>query len=192
MKIALLAIDYQIDIMHPDGKVARSAPQAQERGVIAVANRLLAHASVVNWLPILVRVGFQPGYGDHPAHSPFFGRARSAGALELGTRGTDFHPDLVIPPQATIIDKPRISAFYSTRLEAVLRANGIERLIVAGVSTAWTVQSTVRDAHDRDYRVIVVEDACAASTLDEHQSSLALLGALAEIRQSHELIGDAQ
>jgi nicotinamidase-related amidase len=63
---------------------------------------------------------------------------------------------------------------------ASLRAHKVKRLILAGVSTAWAVQATARDAHDRDYQVVVVEDACAAASENEHKTSMELLGQIAK------------
>jgi biuret amidohydrolase len=85
------------------------------------------------------------------------------------------------------VTKPRVSAFYGTNLESILRARRIERLVVAGVSTAWAVQSTVRDAHDRDYQVVVVEDACAAADQPEHEASMKLLGLIASVVKVEDL-----
>jgi biuret amidohydrolase len=86
-----------------------------------------------------------------------------------------------------VVVKPRISAFYGTNLEAALRAQKIERLMIAGVSTAWAVQSTVRDAHDRDYQVVVAEDACAASSEVESQQSIGLLAAISRVCRTDDL-----
>ena len=86
-----------------------------------------------------------------------------------------------------VITKPRVSAFYGTNLDAALRARRIERLVVAGVSTTWAVESTVRDDHDRDYEVLVVEDACAASSAEEHDHSIRNLSRIARIVSVAEL-----
>jgi nicotinamidase-related amidase len=58
----------------------------------------------------------------------------------------------------------------------VLRSHKVERLILAGVSTAWAVRATARDAHGRDYQVVVVEDACAAASEEEQEASMESLG----------------
>ncbi|MGP1614890.1 MAG: isochorismatase family protein, partial [Pollutimonas bauzanensis] len=57
-------------------------------------------------------------------------------------------------------------------LEAQLSALGVERIYCSGVSTQAVVQATVREAHDRDYEVIVLEDACAAHSAEEHANSI--------------------
>ena len=100
-----------------------------------------------------------------------FGKVQESGALTLGKPGTEFHPDLDARRADLVIVKPRVSAFYGISLDALVRARKVERLMVAGVSTVWAVQSTLRDAHDRDYRVFVLEEACAAATEAQHQAS---------------------
>ncbi|CAI0720309.1 Isochorismatase family protein yecD [Serratia entomophila] len=181
MNTALIALDYIFDIAHPDGKIARPAQQVVERSVIAQANRVLALAQRKNWLRILVKVGFAAGYVDQPKHSRMFGQAHKFGAIALGQPGTAFHPELEVELGELVIVKPRVSAFYGTNLDAALRARRIERLIICGVSTTWAVQSTARDAHDRDYQVLLLEEACAAATPEEHRTSIETLAHITEI-----------
>jgi nicotinamidase-related amidase len=184
---AFIGLDYIVDIVHPEGKIARTAGHAAERGVIEKANRALALAKGKEWLTILIKVGFAKGYVDQPKHSPFFGRAHELGALALDGPGTAFHPDLDAGLADLVIVKPRVSAFYGTNLDAALRARKVERLVVGGVSTAWAVQSTVRDAHDRDYQVFLLEDLCAAASEAEHRASMDLLGAIAKVIRLEDL-----
>lgn len=181
MKTAFIGIDYIIDITHPTGKIPRSAELVSQRHVIDKVNDTLNIADEMGWLKLLVKVGFSANYVDQPKQSPMFGKADQMGIFALGERGTDFHPDLHAHKADLVIIKPRVSAFYCTELEAVLRANKIERLIIAGVSTAMTVQSTAREAHDRDYQVIIVEDACAAPSMEEHNSSIEFLKNIATV-----------
>ncbi|SMF99333.1 cysteine hydrolase family protein [Burkholderia singularis] len=187
MKTALIGLDYIVDIMHPTGKIARSAAHAALRNVVGRFNQALSIAAQKDWLRIAVKVGFEPGYPDLPTHSPMFSRAKEFGALDLSGPGTAFHPDLDAGAVQLVVVKPRVSAFYATRLEAALRANRVERVIVTGVSTTWAVQATARDAHDRDYDVLVLEDACTAATDDEHQRSIDMLRGIARIVTVDEL-----
>ncbi|MEP9351477.1 isochorismatase family cysteine hydrolase [Xanthobacter sp. KR7-225] len=181
MATALIALDFINDIVDPAGKIAGSAAQVAARGTIAKARAALAFARAAGWLPVLVKVGFAPGYATLPKASPLFGKAGEIGALALDGWGTQFHPGLGAEAADTVVVKPRVSGFYGTALEPALRANGIDRLVVCGVSTAWAVQSTVREGHDRDYRMVVVEDACAAATAEEHAASIALLRRIAGV-----------
>jgi biuret amidohydrolase len=186
MRTAFIGLDYIIDIMHPQGKIARSAAHASERGIIAKANKVLEIAKLKNWLTIMIKVGFSVHYQEQPKNSPLFGKLHEFGALQLGSVGTEFHPDLDVG-NSLIIVKPRVSAFYGTGLDAALRANRIERVILGGVSTAWAVQSTARDAHDRDYDVCIIEEICAAATEEQHESSIKLMETIATILTVSEL-----
>ena len=187
MATAFIGLDFINDIVHPEGKISHTANLAAERGVIEKVNRALAIARKKGWLTVLVKVGFAKGYLDHPKRSPFFGKLHEIGALEAGSSGMDFHPEIREDLADLVIVKPRISAFYGTQLDAALRARNVNRLVIAGVSTAWAVQSTVRDAHDRDYEVYVLEDACAAATEAVHQSSMELLGSIAKVIRVEDL-----
>jgi nicotinamidase-related amidase len=86
-----------------------------------------------------------------------------------------------------VVIKPRVSAFYGTHLESALRARKIERVVLAGVSTTWAVQAAARDAHDRDYQVVVVEDLCTASTAAEHEASMDVLRRIARVVKVEDL-----
>jgi len=189
MNTAFIGLDYIYDIVHAEGKLAKGSGQALDAAKLARVNQALTVSKEKGWLTILVKVGFAPGYINQPKDSPFFGGADKAGILELGTPGTEFHPDLKADLADIVVVKPRVNAFYATELEAVLRANKIDRLVIAGVSTAWAVQATARDAHDRDYQVVVVEDASASATQAEHDESIRLLGRLARIVKVEDLAG---
>lgn len=181
MNKALLVIDFINDIAHPDGRIAASAAHVLEQDAIVHANQALAHARAHGWLVVLIKVGFDPHYLLQPKGSPMFGRAHQFGALSLGDSGTDFHADLDVQPGDLVLTKPRVSPFYGTALEPALRANHIDHLYLCGVSTSWAIQAAVREGHDRDYAITILEDACAAADATEHHASLRLLGRIAEI-----------
>ena len=189
MNTAFIGIDYIVDIINPSGKIPSCADQAAKRGIVDKANLCLDIAGEKNWLKILVRVGFDSDYTDLPEHSKFFGPLRHLGALQLGQPGTEFDPGLHVSAADVVLERPRISALYGTRLEAILRARGIQRLILAGASTSWAIHGTARDAHDRDYEVHVVEDACAAANEAEHASSIELIGMIASVIKAEDLRG---
>ena len=74
---------------------------------------------------------------------------------------TAIHPDVAPAENEVVIVKRRVGAFSFTELEMILRAQGIENLILTGVTTSRVVLSTVGQAFDLDYRLIVVNDYCA-------------------------------
>jgi biuret amidohydrolase len=187
MNTAFIGLDYIVDITHEEGKLAKGSAHVLDETQIGRVNQTLALARSKDWLTVLVKVGFAAGYVNQPKNSPFFGGAHTAGALALGTPGTDFHPGIRADLADLVVVKPRVSPFYGTELEAALRARRIERVILGGVSTAWAVQAAARDAHDRDYQVVVVEDLCAAATEAQHESSLELLRLIASVVKAEEL-----
>jgi nicotinamidase-related amidase len=134
-----------------------------------------------------VRIGFSPDYRECPPNSPVFSRARSAGMFKLGTWGTEVHPDLAPQPGDFDIVKHRVSPFYGTSLEPILRTHGVTHLVLSGVSTNGVVHSGAREAHDRDYACTVLEDCCAGATTDEHETALRSVGRFAAIKNSDEV-----
>ncbi len=185
-KAALILIDLINEIIDEKGKFAGHGYPAQvgQRGLLAKANTAIAKARSKGVEVIFVRVGFSAGYGDCPEFSPLFGAAKQYQALQLGTWATEIHPALQRHDDDLVVTKPRVSALYGTPLEAILRAKGIDTVMIGGVATDMAVQTTARDAHDRDYKVVVLEDLCAASTDEEHQAVIAALGKIARVATS--------
>lgn len=184
---ALLVLDFINDIVHLEGKFKDTAAFVHEHQVMERANRLIAFARERQICPIFTRVGFSTNYLECPKHSPLFANAKKYQALQLGTWGTEFHRKIEIQANDLIVTKHRVSAFYATSLEALLRAQKIEHLIIAGVSTDLAVQTTAREAHDRDYQVTVISDACGAGSLESHMFTLKQLSSIAQIITSDEL-----
>jgi len=187
MRSALLVLDFINDIAHAKGKIARSAERIAAHRVIENANQVIAHARAQHWPIYFVKVGFHPGYIDCPKHSPMFSPAAQHGALLLGSWGTQFHEKLAFQENDPVVVKHRVSAFYATSLEALLGAQEIEQIVLTGTATNMAVEHTGRDAHDRDYSVVVIRDACEAATEEAHKAALESLGRFAQVITSGEL-----
>ncbi len=173
-----LVLDMINDLVHEEGPSGKGplGEQIRSRGVIAKTKAAIARARRAG-LPIgYVRVGFSPDYKECPANSPVFSRLRDNGLGKLGTWGTEVHPELTPEPGDFDIVKHRVSPFYCTNLEAILRVVGARRLYVAGVSSNAVVQATVREGHDRDFEMVILEDCCAAFSAEEHQAAIEGLG----------------
>lgn len=188
MKPALLVIDFINDIVHPKGKIARSAEQVAKNKVIQHANQMISHAKGKKWQLVFVKVGFHAGYPECPTHSPLFSAAPNHGALLLDSWGTAFHEELAIEASDFVLVKHRVSCFYATALEAILRAQEIDTLILVGVATNMAIEHTARDGHDRDYKTVVISDACAAHSEDAHKASLENMGRFAKIMDTESFI----
>ena len=184
----LLVMDMLNDLVHENGGGVKTyVPLMRERNVLARTRAAIDKARAAGALIGYVRVGFSPDYRECPPNSPIFSRAKSAGLFKLGTWGTEVHPD--VAPQLGDFDiiKHRVSPFYGTSLEPILRAHDVKELYLSGVSTNGVVHTGAREAHDRDYACTVLEDCCAGATTDEHDSALRCLGRFAAIRNSAEV-----
>lgn len=182
-----LVMDMMNDLVSEDGFNAQTyGVQVKERGVLESTAKAIAAARQGGAKIGYVRVGFSGDYREAPTDSPIFSGARKNGIFQLGTWGTEVHSALAPRPEDFDIVKHRVSPFYATSLEAILRANGIERIVMCGVSTNGVVHSGVREAHDRDYEVVVLEDCCAGVTADEHMHAVACMGRYGTIAQARE------
>jgi nicotinamidase-related amidase len=159
-RTALLVMDFQADVV---AQFADAALLDRTAGVIAAARA----ASV----PVIyVVVGFRPGYPEVSARNAIFGRLTSTGRFVTTTPGSDIAAAVRPQPEDVIICKHRVSAFNGTDLEMVLRAKGIETLVLTGIATSGVVLATVTDAFDADYRLVVVDDCCGDADAELHRA----------------------
>jgi nicotinamidase-related amidase len=151
---ALLVMDYQAGILD-------RLPQADE--LLARAAETIALVRGLGGQIGYVRVAFEDAdYADIPATSMMGARVASAGrTFRNDSPATAIHDRIAPEPGDIVVRKTRVGAFSTTDLDQQLRDRGIDTLILAGLSTSGVVLSTVRDAHDRDYRVFVLADLTA-------------------------------
>ncbi|AHE68184.1 cysteine hydrolase family protein [Legionella oakridgensis] len=184
---ALIIIDFINDLTHPHGKVAKGHELLQKNHVIERVNQSIDHARKNDWLLVFVRVGFSDHYPECLQNSPIFAQLPQKEALKLGTWGTNFLDSLHLKQDDLIITKHRISPFYGTELDLILRTHPIKNVFVSGFSTDMAVQSMVREGHDRGYNMIVIIDACSAHTEENHHASLLSLSRLAQLMHANDL-----
>jgi nicotinamidase-related amidase len=185
-RTAVLALHYQNDMLHPDGKIRiglAPADPARER-VIDAARKLLDGARRLSLPLIHVRIAFRPDYADLVQNCWIFRKTAELGAVQEGSWGALFYDGL--GPDETrdnefVIRHLRTSAFVGTPLEQLLLKLGVRHLIVAGVATHSVVEMTVRHAVDLGYEASVAADACAAADARVHDASLDSMRLLAEI-----------
>ena len=183
-KTALVVIDLQNDFLDPKGAYARggdSNPAAAPlpARAAAVARALKAGGGMV----AASQFTLWPGADGEPMISPHLK------ALRPFLRKGDFAPgswgQANVDALAGLVDvtvcKVAYSAFFNTQLDWLLRRAGIETVAVCGIVTNGGVASTVRDAHMRDYRTLVLADGCAAFGEERHQTSLADMRNVAEV-----------
>jgi len=193
VKTAVVAVHYQNDVLHPDGRVrAGLEPDDRNRAtLIRNARRLLAGARAQGIPVVSARIAFRPGYRGHIANSPMFSAVVVHGALVEGTWGAEFYPQLKPRRGELVVTHSRINAFYGSDLEPVLTSLGTRRLVVAGVATHSAVEHTARHAADMGYEVLVAADACAAADPELHVASLRTLALhVARVATVDEILGE--
>lgn len=187
--LAVLALHFQNDVLHQDGKikVGLVAGSARRAAVIAAAQALLGGARAHGVPVIHVRVAYRADYADLLTNAPIFRNVAASGAVIEGSWGAEFYAGLAPLAGAAnefVVKHTRINAFYGSPLEVVLAALGTRRLVVAGVATHSVVETTVRHAVDAGYEVLVDADACAAGAPQAHEGALASMALIAEIADS--------
>jgi nicotinamidase-related amidase len=185
-----LVLDMENDLVHADGPNGKAPYGEQARARHIVENTCLAldKARVVGLRVGFVRVGFSPDYRECPANSPIFSGARKNGIFKLGEWGTETHPDLGQQPADLDIVKHRVSPFHGTNLDLLLRTHGVQRIYCSGISTNAVVQAAVREGHDRDYEMIVLEDCCCALSAEEHDNAIKTLQRFCKLSTSTEVV----
>ncbi len=156
-----------------------------ERTVVPTIQRLLAFFRARGLRLVYLTVGSElPDYSDLLPHMRAF--AESAG----NTRGNHEHEilDALAPrPGEAVLNKTTMSAFHSSGFERLVRAWGVEQLVFTGISTNSCVEGTARDAVDRGFRGLLVEDGCGAASQSLHDATCAnfarLLGRVASSAQ---------
>ena len=183
-KKALLVLDLINEVVHPEGKYAAEGyyEQVRQRHVLQNAEAALRQARVSGMPVIFVVVGFSESYVECPDNSPVFGMAKKEKRITLGTWGTEVFSTLKPMPSEPVVVKNRINPFFQTNLDLVLRQLQVDTLVLCGVSTEFVILSTAMAAHDRDYNVIVLEDATASSTEELHAAALKIAARTASIR----------
>jgi nicotinamidase-related amidase len=189
---AVLAIHYQNENCHPDGKIrvgiAVDADWRWER--LGNAKRLLDGARAAGAAIIHVRLAVPPDYRGVSANTDLIREWMALSAWQEDTWGTAFIESLEPHADDFVITHTRNSAFYNTTLDEILFQLGVRNLVCAGVSTAYAVEGTVRHATDIGYKVTVAADACSTATHAQHENALAAMKPLASIKTVDEILAD--
>lgn len=185
-RAALVIIDMQRDFLEPGGFGAALGNEVALLGAaVAPCRAVLDAARAAGMLVVHTREGHRPDLADCPAakqaRMPPAARIGDPGPmgriLIRGEPGHDIIPALYPAANEPVVDKPGKGAFFATDLEAILRARGIEALLVCGVTTEVCVNTTVREANDRGYRCLVLADCCASYFPEFHEAALAMIKA---------------
>src|ERR1700704_1736446 len=158
---ALLVVDFQTLIV--DNYVAGAAVLLDRTA------KLIAVARTAEMRVIYVVVGFRPGYPEVSDRNATFNGLKASGAFAAGAENAKIHPAVTPMADEIVVTKHRVSAFAGTDLDLMLRANGIDTLILTEIVTSGVVLSTLRPAADADYRLLVVGDCCSDGNEEAHR-----------------------
>jgi nicotinamidase-related amidase len=186
----LLALHYQNEVVHPRGKIRIGIAEAspERASVIAAARRLLDGARARAVPVISVRIAFRLGHAEVARNAAIWRRVADAGAMTEGSWGAEFYDGLGPLPGEPVVTHQRNNAFHGSPLADIVALFRPERLVVAGISTTYVVESTVRHASDMGYAVAVAADACSSASPAMHQASLEAMALLAGIASVDEIV----
>lgn len=172
---ALLVVDMQNDFCDPRGYYATlDRPVEAIRSAIRPARNLVEQFRLVRAPVVFTRLLYDsrlPSVEDRHALLPRRWAAKDP-RLRPGSWGCEIIAELAPEENEFVVDKPGYSAFYSTRLESILRQLGVTTLVIAGTTTHACVLTTAFDAFDRDFDIVVASDA--VSTWLAHLQAAAL------------------
>jgi nicotinamidase-related amidase len=186
---ALLACHWENDVAGSDGAFAPYYRARMEaHGVVPVAKRLIDGARRSGVRVVYTRVAFAEGHRDLVANIPLLGVVAQQRCLREGTPGTEIIHELQPGPDDWVVTNTKVSAFAASDLDERLRGAGIDTVVLFGVATNLSVESTGRSAGDLGYRVVLVADACEAATDQAHAATLASFALLGEVAAAEEVL----
>jgi ureidoacrylate peracid hydrolase len=170
---ALIIVDMQNGFCHEDGFMNKiGLDWTTSRDAVEPVDRLAKAARAAGMPVLYTRYSLNADYSDAGLLPEVYPQIVEVGGMIRGSWDGAIVDELAPQPGDRVIDKTRYSAFYDTTLEEQLRELGIDTVIVCGVTTNVCVESTVRDAFFRDFRIVVPSDATAAVSPELHEGSL--------------------
>jgi nicotinamidase-related amidase len=182
VKTAVLSLDIQKGVV-------RKSTMYRERNVGQAVRSVLEAARKTSMLVVHVVIDYRPSF--FPLRNKFLQMMRIP---SLSVPGVDVADLLEILDEAKpvgdepVIRKPRVSPFFGTNLESILRSRDIDTVVLIGVATEFVVESAARHAADADFRVIVLEDCCAGFSDETHRVSLHIMNNFAWLATSADFL----
>lgn len=142
---------------------------AEERDYLPRLSRAIAAARTAGVPVVYVRVGFRPGHPEISARNRTFSAIVASGRFADGDPAAEIHPAVAPREGDLIVTKRRVSAFTGSDLDVLLRGLDAGTLVLTGIATSGVVLSTLRQAADLDYQLVVLADACLDADAEVHR-----------------------
>ena len=142
---------------------------AGEDGYLDRLGTAITAARAAGVLVCYVTVMFRPGHPEVSDRNNSFAALAGSGRFTDGDPGAQIPAEVAPAPGEAVVTKRRVSAFTGSDLEVLLRARGVDHLVLAGIATSGVVLSTLRQAADLDYRLTVLADGCLDRDPEVHQ-----------------------